>query len=118
MKKLLILSILILNSFTSGQTGRIIPEKIPADQDILFSLSPGLSGLKKIYDERDKGNYDNAIKLLADYFKEKFAVRYFFSWKDFRERFAEFTKNFSDERDAHIRRADEHSSMFPSIAEW
>ena len=46
MKKLLILSILILNSFTSGQTGRIIPEKIPADQDILFSLSPGLSGLE------------------------------------------------------------------------
>lgn len=118
MKKLLILSILILNSFTSGQTGRIIPEKIPADQDILFSLSPGLSGLEKIYDERDKGNYDNAIKLLADYFKEKFAVRYFFNWKDFRERFAEFKKNFSDERDAHIRRADEHSSMFPSIAEW
>jgi hypothetical protein len=118
MKKLLILSILILNSFTSGQTGRIIPERIPADQDILFSLSPGLSGLEKIYDERDKGNYDNAIKLLADYFKEKFAVRYFFSWKNFRERFAEYKKNFPDERDAHIRRADEHSSMFPSAAEW
>jgi hypothetical protein len=118
MKKLLFISVLILSSYSFSQVNKIIPDKIPSDEDLLYSLKPGLPELDQVYIERDRGNTEKGIRLLTDYFKEKFSERYYFSWENFRERFSVYSKKYPNEKSSHIRRADEHSSLFPATAEW
>jgi hypothetical protein len=118
MNKLILLIIFIFHLDFFAQKNKIVFDNIPSDEDLLFSLAPDLLALEKVYEARDKGNTEQAIELLMDYFKEKYSERYYFSWKNFRERFTQYAKTFADERAAHIRRANEHSSMFPANTEW
>lgn len=118
MKKFLFALFFIIGSYSFSQVDKIIPDIIPSDGDLLYSLKSGLPGLEQVYRERDKGNLEKGISILTDYLKEKFSERYYFSWKNFRERFSEYSKKYPNERSSHIRRADEHSSLFPASAEW
>ena len=118
MKKFLFVLFFIIGSYSFSQVDKINPDIIPSDGDLLYSLKSGLPGLEQVYRERDKGNLEKGIQLLADYFKEKFSERYYFSWKNFRERFSAYSKKYPNEKSSHIRRADEHNSLFPATAEW
>lgn len=118
MKEFLFALFFIISSYSFSQVDKINPDIIPSDGDLLYSLKSSIPGLEQVYRERDKGNLENGIRLLADYFKEKFSERYYFSWKNFRERFSEYSKKYPNERSSHIRRADEHSTLFPASAKW
>jgi len=117
MKKLIVIIFFAL-SFSVLAQHRITAEKIPTDEDLLFSLKAEIPELQKVYEERDKRNIEKAKSLLIDYFKEKFSERYFFSWKNFKNLFSEYSKKYPNEKAPHIRRADEHSSLFPASAQW
>lgn len=118
-KQILFVAILQLFYYAAAPAQSLISYKqIPDDKTLLFSLKPGIPELKTVYEARDKNEFETAVNLFTDYLKEEFADRYFFSWKNFRERFAEYKSLFPKQEKEHIKIAAQHSSMFPADTKW
>lgn len=71
-------------------SARINFTEVPSDSVLLHALSPNIPGLKDVYRYRDNGNWDQALELLAAYFKETAKFRYYFSWENFPAKYAHY----------------------------
>lgn len=89
-----------------------------SDSKLISMLDTSNETLKLISDEYNKGNKEQALEKLAVYFKNKMANSYFFSWKNFEERFQYYIENYPENINHHKRRKDEHLSLFAARTVW
>ena len=75
----------------------------------------GLREIKKVF---QKGKKELAEVQLADYFKEAFSERYYFSWKKFEERFNTYEELYPGEREDHFQRAEYFQSRYLADTKW
>ncbi len=99
-------------------SARIEYSEIPSDSVLLFSLTPGLAELSKVYRARDKGQFDRALELLASYFKETAKTRYYFSWTDFPNKYPTYFENYPDRLENHRRMSADLKSMYGANTQW
>lgn len=92
---------------------QIVGQSIPANRVIPNeSLSRYLKDdLKKLY--KNKSNAE-----LASYFREKFAERYFYDWKDVDQRLSNYENLYPDVQKSHKERAEDHISKFNANTTW
>ena len=55
---------------------------------------------------------------LAKYFREKFAERYFYNWKQFNSRFKTYNQIYPEAKSSHSERALDHLSKFADSTTW
>ncbi|RIA10764.1 heparinase II/III-like protein [Flavobacteriaceae bacterium MAR_2010_72] len=55
---------------------------------------------------------------LAQYFREKFAERYFYDWKTFDKRFEAYNTVYPEVKSGHIERALDHLAKYPDSTHW
>ncbi|MBC8374618.1 MAG: heparinase II/III family protein [FCB group bacterium] len=97
---------------------RIEYSEIPSDSVLLFSLSPGIADLSKVYSARDRGQYDRAIELLAIYFKETAKTRYYFSWEDFQQKYTEYFENYQGREEYHRQNSAYFKDRYAPDTQW
>lgn len=76
---------------------------------------PELETVKRIWND---GHKAEALDELAAYFKEQFASRYFFSWKNFDYRFKEYNTMYSGRQESHAKEAALHMELYPAFTTW
>ncbi len=107
-----------LVSDSNTNPARIEYSEIPSDSVLLFSLSPGIAELSKVYKSRDNGQFDRALDLLAAHFKETAKTRYYFSWTDFPNKYATYFENYPDRLENHQRMSADLKSMYATDTQW
>lgn len=65
---------------------------------------------------KNKRNISN--NELAAYFREKFAERYFFNWKNFDVRFQKYQEYYPNSEKVHDERSADHMSKFSATTKW
>jgi hypothetical protein len=87
--------------------------------DKLFSmLDTSNEEVGRIVKAYEMGDKEKAIEELAAYLKNKMTSSYFFNWRNFKERFIYYSKNYPEKIMDHERRKDEHLSLFPAYTKW
>ena len=76
--------------------------------------SKELQEIKNLY----KNKPEKAIEELAAYFREAFAERYFFNWKNFDQRFKNYQQLYSSKKSTHYERAEYFQSRYPANTQW
>jgi len=87
---------------------------LPDNEALLRDLDsdlPQLAFLKQLSGEK-------ALRKVCAYFKEKAAVRYYFNWKNFSRRLAQYEQAFPEARSKHLRLAREQTDEFSSFCNW
>ncbi|QOW10400.1 heparinase [Kaistella flava (ex Peng et al. 2021)] len=92
--------------------GQKIPsEKVLAINDLVNYLKPEvvqeLGGAKAITNAK-----------LAQYFRDKFAERYFYDWKNNDARFKEYNTIYPNAKSAHTNNALDHMAKFGAVTPW
>ena len=94
-------------------------DHVMSNNEIIDLLHVGYSKeLKVIQDKYYQGEEQQALKELADYFKERFSERYFFDWKNFSSRFAEYNKMYPGREQFHYHEAIKHLELYPAYSQW
>ncbi len=91
---------------------------IPSEAEVLAALKPGIPALRQVYALRDAGKKDEALEALLAYLRAESAQRYYFNWKNFRQRFAEYRKNYPGQQSKHAALADSQMSTYPPETHW
>ncbi|MBI9042096.1 heparinase II/III family protein [Lutibacter sp.] len=61
---------------------------------------------------------DFSIKNMANFFREKYAERYFYNWKIFDQRFQDYKTLYPESEASHNERAIDHISKFSDVTPW
>ncbi|MFA9390993.1 MAG: heparinase II/III family protein [Prolixibacteraceae bacterium] len=77
--------------------------------------SPELQIIQQNY---NLGKQEEALEALSFYFKERFSERYFFDWKNFKNRFAEYNSLYSEREEYHAKEAQKHLELYPASTQW
>lgn len=118
-KFLFLFIILILPVKASTQIKTVPSDHVLAESELMELLDLSYSPeLKTIHSNYTNGNKDAALGQLAHYFKEKFSERYFFSWKEFDKKFAEYNQMYSGRKSNHQKNANQHLELYPATVEW
>ncbi len=88
------------------------------DDQLLAAIAPDIPELRDVYEARDDGRTLEALEMLAQYFKNRSADRYYFDWRRFRERFDEYQVAYPDRRRAHFEIAALHMSAYAPETSW
>ena len=91
---------------------------MPDEQDLLFALKDSISDLQNVYDLRDAERLEDALAELAAYFRLKAADRYYFNWKNFRERFDEYRNLYPDKREDHFKLSRLQMDLYAPETNW
>lgn len=110
----------VLLSFTLSAQKQIVPfDHVLTNNELVELLDVDAdSGLKKIQAAYHAGKEEKALRMLTEYFKEKLSDRYFFSWKDFGQRFEMYNKMYSGRKDYHEYKAKQHLDLYPARTKW
>lgn len=100
------------------QPGLIPAERILTDTELLDAVQPGIPELRLFYQQRKAGETAAAIKTLMAYLKEKLAGRYYFSWKNFPERFETYRRQYPAQYAEHQRLATYQMSHYAPETRW
>lgn len=92
--------------------------RVPETADLLNALDESNPALHHIIKLRDAGSEDKAIQALILNLKEAAAERYYFNWKNFRQRFESYHKNYPRAFDEHRAMAKTQMSTFPAETQW
>jgi len=80
------------------------------------------SKLSNYLKEEVKATFKNKKKIsteeLAEYFRDKYAERYFFNYKNFKARFENYQLIYPASRNDHSERSTDHMSKFPANTKW
>lgn len=118
-KYLFLFTVLILPFSALAQIKQVPSDHVLNDQELIELLDLNYSPeLKTIHSNYTNGNKDVALGQLAHYFKEKFSERYFFSWKEFDKKFAEYNQMYSGRKSNHQKNANQHLELYPATVEW
>ena len=100
------------------QVKEIPKDRIMTDAELISMLKPVNPEIAAIKDEATRGGLNGAIEKLAEYFKEKFAERYFFNWKNFRERLLDYSEKFPSEKESRINAAEQQITTYSADTKW
>lgn len=102
------------------QTGAIaLPlDHVPTDQEIFNAVDIRVPEIKNAVDLFQKGETESARKLLAGYFKEKSAQRYYFNWEKFEDRFREYRTIYQEAKEGHYHLSDYQISHYNAETSW
>ncbi len=87
----------------------------PTQDELLKALDQSQTELSFL---QNKANTQQKLSKLARYFKEKAAERYYFDWRNFKDRLKQYLQIFPDARKKHLKIAAEHMEKFPAQATW
>lgn len=116
-----IIFLLLFITSCSGQekAAKSIPsDLILSNSQILYFLKSGIKDLQKVYRLRDLNKEDLALEELANYFKEKSSMRYYFNWKNFSNRFENYENFYSSERPKHFQLAKIQITSYNPETNW
>lgn len=86
-------------------------EKVVPVSDLARYLKPSVQ--KEL---RVEGEINEA--LLAKYFREKFAERFFYDWNSFNNRFEKYQQLYPGIKDQHKHRAEDHMNKYDAFTTW
>jgi len=112
----IILVLLFAPAFASDNP--ISYKMIPSEIDLLINLKSDIPELAKIYQLRDADKTDQAIQLLVEYLKQKSADCYYFDWKDFKQRFEHYRKQYPEKQKEHFKLANDQITTYPPETNW
>lgn len=112
-----VIIVLIISPILSSKYS-ISPKQIPSELDLLKNLKLEIPELQGIYQLRDTGKTDQAIQLLVECLKQKSADRYYFNWKNFKQRFKQYRDQFPEMRQKHLDLASEQMKTYPPETNW
>ncbi|MDE5418806.1 heparinase II/III family protein [Labilibaculum sp. DW002] len=107
-------------SFTLSAQEQMVPsDHILTNNELVELLDVDAdSGLKKIQAAYHAGKQEKALQMLTEYFKNKLSDRYFFSSKNFNQRFEEYNKMYSGRFEYHQKKAKQHLELYPAWTNW
>ncbi|MGQ1910366.1 heparinase II/III family protein [Marinifilum sp. RC60d5] len=110
----------VLLSFTLSAQKQIVPfDHVLTNNELVELLDVDAdSGLKKIQAAYHAGKEEKALRMLTEYFKNKLSDRYFFSWKDFGQRFEMYNKMYSGRKEYHKYKAKQHLDLYSAWTNW
>ncbi len=106
-----ILVVICVVSFQKTQS-----QDIPSNQ--IIETNKLVSFLNQDVQESLGGVTSISKATLAQYFREKFAERYFYNWKHFDTRFKSYTSIYPEAKNNHSERALDHLSKFSDSTKW
>lgn len=117
---LAVLGIIIIPFWTIAKefNDSISAKRIPDDMTIFNNLQddePALRSIKMLY---QSGEIDSARLKLCDYFKNRAAERYYFDWRAFPQRFAEYNRLYPKAYEQHQAQARYQMQHFPPETHW
>ncbi len=119
MKKFIYISLLFLLFPLFAQSNKIPFGHVPTDKEIIALLDVEYAPeLQAIQNHFNSGKQEQALKKLTSYFKERFAERYFFDWKNFEKRFAQYNQMYSEREAFHKKDAQKHLELYPATTQW
>ncbi|MGQ1784147.1 MULTISPECIES: heparinase II/III family protein [unclassified Saccharicrinis] len=117
--KAIYICLFILPFNVVAQSTLVPYDHVPTNKEIIELLDVSYSAeLKEIQDKYKTGKQEEALDKLANYFKERFSERYFFDWKNFETRFAEYNQLYSDREEFHSKEASKHLDLYPASTQW
>ncbi|MCI0522357.1 MAG: heparinase II/III family protein [Bacteroidales bacterium] len=118
-RTLLFVTCLLAGSSLSGQLKEAPYDHVVSDEELVMLLNTSADpALEEIQKSFLAGRKDQSLEQLAGYFREKLAVRYFFSWKDFDQKFKEYNRLYSGRKSTHQEDAREHMELYPAYVKW
>jgi len=118
-KSLLTLFLLLFaKGFLLLAQNNIPSTKVLTTDELFEYLETSNPEIAKIADGYKAGNIEAAKKNLADYFKQRSAERYFFSWKNFGDQFEKYNRDYKGSKENHLSKANELLTDFPSNPFW
>lgn len=111
---------ILLFSFTLSAQEIVVPhDHILTNGELVELLDVDADGaLKKIQTAYHAGKEDKALEMLTEYFKNKLSDRYFFSSKNFSQRFEDYNKMYSGRSAYHKKKAKQHLDLYPAFTNW
>ncbi|MBU0559048.1 MAG: hypothetical protein KKG93_05630, partial [Bacteroidetes bacterium] len=97
---------------------QVKPESILTKYEIIKMVKDGIPELSGFYSAVKNQKNDDALELLAVYYKEKLSERYFFNWKNFNTKFAEYAARYPDEVIKNVKRSNEQIIKYPANVRW
>jgi len=107
---------LLAVNLTQAQT--LTAAHFPTDAALWAALDTNNIELRPIIAIYEQGQTDSATMRLTQYFKEKSARRYFFDWREFPARFAEYSRLYPQEKNEHASRAAYQMRHFAPETQW
>lgn len=92
--------------------------EIPSDSVLLYALKPGLPQLKGVYQARDDGDWEEALRLLSIHLKQKAAKRYYFSWENFGTKYDHYFQTYPGKLEEHRELSADMKSMYGPDTQW
>ena len=120
-KKYLYISVLftgILSMTNLGFSGKIPDDHIPTDKEIFAALDTSITDVKEAVNLFNCGQIDSAKIVLTEYFKDKSADRYYFSWHKFYERFYEYQILYPNAKKEHFKATKYQMDHFGAETSW
>lgn len=119
MKKIIYIILFSLPLALFAQSSMVAFNQVPSNKEIIELLDVNYSPeLKTIQNKYTNGQQEQALNQLANYFKERFSERYFFDWKNFDNRFAEYNQMYSGREKFHLKEAQKHLELYPATTQW
>lgn len=119
MRNILILLFLMVPLLIGAQNQMVPVDHVLTDAELINVLNTDFSiELERVQVKYKEGKIDEALKLLAGYFKERFSERYLFDWKNFDKRFAEYNTVYEGRKQVHEIEANKHLSLYPASTNW
>ena len=112
MKSLGVIVVLVSLFLTHHVIGQGVPSgKVVSADDLFNYLKPEVkNSISK------KGEISTSD--LAEYFREKFAERYFYDWKNFEQRFQSYKEIYPSAEKDHAERALDHMAKYSGSTQW
>jgi len=101
-----------------AQLKQVPTKHVLTDEEFIQLLDVNKPELLKIQTEFRKGSKEKALQALTLYFKEAFAESYFFSWKNFNQKFEQYNSLYDGREKYHSNNANEQLELYPAIVQW
>ena len=98
--------------------GRIPALHIPTDVEIFSALKMSSTELRKTVDLFKRGKVDSAKIVLTGYYKATSAVRYYFNWENFEDRFRDYQTIYPEARKEHYNLAKYQMKHYGAETRW
>ncbi|WP_372772213.1 heparinase II/III family protein [Mangrovibacterium sp.] len=118
LKSVFLFLAIVLSFSTRAQLNEVPYDHVISNSELIDLLDENNEDLREIQQLYRKGKTDLALEKLTSYFKEQFSNRYFFDWKNFPVRFAEYNQMYSGRESYHAKKAQEHLDLYPASTQW
>ncbi|NOU59726.1 heparinase II/III family protein [Marinifilum caeruleilacunae] len=119
MTRIICIFFILFSLRLSAQESKVPYDRILGNDEIIELLDVDADAkLRRIQSDYQSGRKEKALQALTEYFKEKLSDRYFFSWKNFGQRFEMYNKMYSGRKEYHQKKAKQHLDLYPAKTHW